>query len=38
VDNIPVSKTAELEVLSDSMEQFSQAMESSPANKLLKDI
>ena len=38
VDNIPVSRTAELEVLSDSMAQFSQAMESSPANKLLKDI
>ena len=38
VDNIPVAKTEELEVLSDSLEQFSQAMEGSPANKLLKDI
>jgi membrane protein len=38
VDNIPVSRTAELEVLSDSLEQFNQAMQSSPANKLLKDI
>jgi membrane protein len=38
VDNIPVSRTAELEVLSDSMAQFSQAMESSAANRLLKDI
>jgi ABC-type hemin transport system substrate-binding protein len=38
VDNIPVSKTAELEALSDSLEQFSQAMQNSEANKLLKDI
>lgn len=38
VDNIPVTKTEELEVLSNSLEQFSQAMQNSPANKLLKDI
>jgi membrane protein len=38
VDNIPVSKTAELEALSDSLEQFGKAMQNSEANKLLKDI
>jgi membrane protein len=38
VDDIPVTKTEELEVLSNSLEQFSQAMQNSPANKLLKDI
>jgi len=38
VDNIPVANTEELEVLSDSLKQFSEAMESSPANRLLKDI
>jgi membrane protein len=38
VDNIPVANTKELEVLSDSLKQFSEAMESSPANRLLKDI
>jgi hypothetical protein len=33
-----VANTKELEVLSDSLKQFSEAMESSPANRLLKDI
>jgi membrane protein len=38
VDNIPVAKAEELKALSDSLKQFSEAMEKSPANKLLKDI
>jgi membrane protein len=38
VDNIPVVKTEELSSLSESLKQFSEAMEVSPANKLLKDI
>ncbi len=38
LDNIPVTHTAELEALSDSLKQFNEIMESSPANKLLKDI
>jgi membrane protein len=38
IDNIPVAKTEELNVLSDSLRKFSEAMESSPANRLLKDI
>jgi membrane protein len=38
VDNIPVANTEEFEVLSDSLKHFSEAMESSPANRLLKDI
>ena len=38
VDSIPVADSEEFEVLSDSLKQFSEAMESSPANKLLKDI
>ena len=37
-DGIPVSQTEELTVLSDSLKQFSEEMENSPANKLLKDI
>ena len=37
-DGIPVAHTEELTVLSDSLKQFSQEMENSPANKLLKDI
>ena len=37
-DGIPVAQTEELTVLSDSLNQFSQEMENSPANKLLKDI
>ena len=38
VDNIPVAQTAELRVLSDSLQNFSSIVEKSPANKLLKDI
>jgi membrane protein len=38
IDTIPVAKTEELKTLSDSMKKFSEAMENSPANKLLKDI
>lgn len=38
VDNIPVANTAEFEVLSGSLKQFSEAMQNSPANQLLKDI
>ncbi len=37
-DGIPVAQTEELTVLSDSLQKFSQEMENSPANKLLKDI
>jgi membrane protein len=37
-NNIPVARTEELTVLSDTMQKFSKALESSPANKLLKDI
>ncbi|UCF92634.1 MAG: YihY family inner membrane protein [Desulfobacterales bacterium] len=37
-DDIPVAQTAELKVLSDALQQFSRAMENSPANKRLKDI
>jgi len=35
---IPIAQTEELTALSDSLKQFSQEMENSPANKLLKDI
>lgn len=38
VDNLPVAKTEELEVLSESLKKFSEAMENSPGNRLLKDI
>ena len=37
-DSIPVAKTEELTILSNSLKQFSEEMEKSPANKLLKDI
>jgi len=37
-DDIPVAKTEEFNVLSKSLEKFGEAMENSPANKLLKDI
>ncbi len=37
-DDIPVAQSEELTVLSDSLKQFNQEMENSPANKLLKDI
>ncbi len=38
IDTIPVAKTEEHRALSDALKNFSGAMESSPANKLLKDI
>jgi membrane protein len=37
-NNIPVAKTEEYRALSEALKNFSDAMESSPANKLLKDI
>jgi membrane protein len=37
-ENIPVANTAEYQALSDALKEFSKAMESSPANKLLKNI
>jgi len=37
-DGIPIAQTEELTALSDSLKQFSQEMENSPANILLKDI
>jgi len=37
-DDIPVAKTEDYQALSDALQDFSEAMESSPANKLLKDI
>ncbi len=37
-DRIHVAQTKELTVLSDSIKKFSEEMENSPANKLLKDI
>jgi membrane protein len=37
-DTIPVAKTEEYRALSDALKNFSDAMEKSPANKLLKDI
>ncbi len=37
-DNIPVAKTEAFNVLSESLKKFGEAMENSPANKLLKDI
>jgi membrane protein len=37
-DGIPFAQTQELTVLSESLKQFSEEMENSPANKLLKDI
>jgi len=38
VDNIPVVHTPELDALSASVKEFERAIESSPANKLLKEI
>jgi membrane protein len=38
IDTIPVAKTEDHQALSDALKNFSGAMESSPANKLLKDI
>ena len=37
-NKIPVAKTKEFDALSDAIEKFKQAMEASPANRLLKDI
>ena len=37
-DTIPVVKTDDYQALSDALQNFSEAMEKSPANKLLKDI
>jgi membrane protein len=37
-NRIPVARTEEFEALSDALEKFSQALEASPANRLLKDI
>jgi membrane protein len=37
-ENIPVANTAEYQALSDALKEFSEAMEHSPANKLLKNI
>lgn len=38
VDSIPVTRAAQLEVLSATMESFSKMIERSPENKLLKDL
>jgi membrane protein len=37
-EDIPVAMTEEYQALTDALHEFSEAMESSPANKLLKDI
>jgi membrane protein len=37
-DSIPVAQTEDYQALSDALKYFSDAMEKSPANKLLKDI
>jgi membrane protein len=37
-ENIPVANTAEYRALSEALRKFSEAMEHSPANKLLKNI
>ena len=37
-DNLPVAKTEDYEALSEALQEFSEAMEHSPANKLLKNI
>jgi membrane protein len=38
VDTIPVARTDEFKILSESLEKFNEAIENSPANRLLKDI
>ena len=38
VNDIPVAQTDELKALSDSLQEFRDVIEKSPANKLLKDI
>jgi membrane protein len=37
-DDIPVARTADYQVLSDALQNFSEATAESPANKLLKDL
>ncbi|MGD2100439.1 MAG: YhjD/YihY/BrkB family envelope integrity protein, partial [Desulfobacterales bacterium] len=37
-DNIPVARTEDYEALSEALQEFGEAMEHSPANKLLKNI
>ncbi len=37
-EDIPVANTTEFQALSDALKEFSEAMEHSPANKLLKNI
>jgi membrane protein len=37
-DDIPVAKTEDYQTLSDALQNFGEAMEISPANKLLKDL
>jgi len=37
-DNIPVVQTRELEILSDTLKEFGNVVDNSPANKLLKDV
>ena len=37
-DDIPVARTEDYQALSDALQNFSEAMEKSPANKLLKDL
>ena len=37
-DDIPVAKTEDYQALSDALQNFGEAMEKSPANKLLKDL
>jgi membrane protein len=37
-DSIPVAQTEDYQALSDALKHFSDAMQKSPANKLLKDI
>jgi membrane protein len=38
VDNIPIAQTRELKTLSETLQTFSDTIEKSPANRLLKDI
>jgi membrane protein len=38
IEDIPVAKTEDYQTLSEALRDFSEAMESSPANKLLKNI
>jgi membrane protein len=38
IEDIPVAKTGDYQALSEALQNFSEAMEKSPANKLLKDI